>query len=88
MPGRIESSPIPARPLASTPSQVTVKSGDSLSKLAQRAGVTVDALVQANVGKYPQLATNRNNIQVGWNLEVPGANAQAPAAPTRPTPQA
>lgn len=87
MPGRIESSPLPSRPLASsTPSQVTVKSGDSLSKLAQRAGVTVEALVQANVGRYPQLATNRNAIQVGWNLTVPGANAQVPAAPAQTAP--
>lgn len=82
MPDRLSVSPSVARPLptSSGPSSVTVKAGDTLSKLAQRAGVSVDALVQANVGRYPGLATNRNAIQIGWNLSVPGAQTQ-PAAP-------
>ena len=89
MPGRIESSPVTARPLPSnsSPSSVTVKSGDSLSKIAQRAGVSVDALVQANVGKYPGLATNKNAIQAGWSLNLPGAATSAPAAQTQTTPK-
>ncbi len=90
MPDRIAGSPSLPRPLSpSGPSSVTVKSGDSLSKVAQRAGVTVEALVQANVGRYPGLATNRNAIQVGWNLSVPGAQArptQVTTAPTTPQP--
>jgi LysM repeat protein len=64
---------------------VTVKSGDSLSKIAQRMGVSVDALVQANVGAHPGLETNRNAIQVGWTLTAPGA---APAAPATQPPKA
>lgn len=71
----------PTTPAAST---ITVKSGDSLSKIASRAGVSVDALVQANVGRYPGLATNRNAIQVGWNLAVPGAGTR-PALQTTTT---
>lgn len=82
MPGRIESSPVTARPLPlNAPSSVTVKAGDSLSKIAQRSGVGVEALVQANLARYPGLATNRNAIQAGWNLKLPGA-ATAPAAPS------
>ena len=87
MPGRIEPSPISSRPLVSSaPSQVTVQAGDSLSKLAQRNGVTVDALVKANVGKYPQLAANKNSIQIGWKLQMPGADARVPAAPAQTAP--
>jgi murein DD-endopeptidase MepM/ murein hydrolase activator NlpD len=94
MPERLApSSPSVARPLPTGPSSssVTVKSGDSLSKIAQRNGVTVDALVQANVSRYPGLAANKNAIQVGWTLTVPGAQAQqvtTPAATPQPTPQA
>ena len=87
MPSRIETSPVTTRPLptSSQPSSVTVKSGDSLSKLAQRAGVSVEALVQANVSRYPGLATNRNAIQVGWTLSVPGAGAPSTPASTQGT---
>lgn len=89
MPTRIDSAPVAPRPLPSnSPATVTVKSGDSLSKLAQRAGVSVEALVQANLTRYPGLATNRNAIQVGWNLQVPGANAQATTPATTPQPTA
>ena len=47
----------------------TVKSGDTLSKIANRYGVTVDNLVAWNKGSYPSLKTNRNLIQIGWVLE-------------------
>lgn len=81
MPNRITTSPTTPRPMPTTggPTQVTVASGDSLGKIAQRMGVSVDALVQANVDRYPSLATNRNAIQVGWKLNAPGA--AAPSAP-------
>lgn len=84
----ITTSPLASRPLAtsSAPSSVTVNPGDSLGKVAQRAGVSVAALVQANVARYPQLATNPNAIQAGWKLNVPGANAALPAAPTQAGP--
>jgi LysM repeat protein len=75
-------------PASTGPASVRVASGDSLGKIASRLGVSVDALVQANVGKYPGLATNRNNIQVGWTLTAPGAQAPAqPAATQATTPQ-
>lgn len=85
MPHRISTTPTTPRPLPTTgaPTQVTVQSGDSLGKIAQRMGVSLDALVQANVDRYPSLATNRNAIQVGWKLNAPGA--AAPSAPTTPT---
>jgi LysM repeat protein len=81
MPSRVTSSSVrtPSVP-QSVPQEVTVASGDSLGKIAQRMGVSVSALVQANVGKYPSLAQNQNAIQVGWKLAAPGAQAtQAPA---------
>jgi LysM repeat protein len=48
----------------------------------------VQALVEANVGKYPSLATNKNAIQAGWKLAIPGGStpAPAPAQTTTPTP--
>ena len=86
MPGRIESPIVPSRPLpSSTPSLVTIKAGDSLSRVAQRAGVSVAALVEANAGRYPKLASNPNAIQVGWTLTIPGANGQTPTAPQTPS---
>ena len=83
MPVRLESSSANLRPLPQTGGSVTVQSGDTLSKLAQRAGVSVDALVAANTSKYPSLATNRNAIQVGWSLQVPGGTTPPP--PTQST---
>jgi LysM repeat protein len=82
---RVTTSPLttPSTPAGNT---VTVAAGDSLGKIAQRAGVSMQALVQANVGRYPQLANNPNAIQVGWKLTIPtGAAAQPPA--TTPTNQ-
>jgi LysM repeat protein len=77
MPNRISTTPTTPRstPAPGALTQVTVQPGDSLGKIAQRLGVSVDALVQANVDRYPSLATNRNAIQVGWTLNVPGATA-------------
>ncbi|MCC6337425.1 MAG: LysM peptidoglycan-binding domain-containing protein [Myxococcales bacterium] len=85
MPNRVQTSPVAPRPLPTTapPTSVTVQSGDTLGKIAQRMGVSADALVQANVGRYPGLATNRNAIQVGWTLKAPGATPTAPANPTQ-----
>ncbi len=43
----------------------TVESGDSLSRIAQKVGVSLDALLQAN-------GLNRNSIlQVGQQLRIP-----------------
>lgn len=88
MPGRVDSSSATLRPLPQpAASSVTVKSGDSLGKIARANGVSVDALVAANVGRYPGLASNRNAIQVGWTLAMPGAAAPQPPTPTTSTTQ-
>lgn len=87
MPNRVQTSPTTPRPLptAGTPTSVTVQSGDTLGRIAQRLGVSADALVQANLGRYPSLATNRNAIQVGWTFSAPGAAPTTPSTPTTPS---
>ena len=59
----------------------TVQQGDTLAGIAARHGTTVPAMVDANRGTYPSLATNPGLIQVGWELMIPGRD------PT-PSPQA
>ncbi len=75
-----------AQPATSPPAgPVTVQSGDTLNRIAQRAGVSVQQLVDANRATYPQLATNPNALQVGWRLALPnGAAPGQPAAPATP----
>lgn len=51
----------------------TVSQGESLALLANYYKVKVDALVAANVAKYPRLKTNPNVIVVGWVLDIPGS---------------
>lgn len=63
-----------------------VVSGDTMSRIAQRHGVTVQQLVDANKARYPGLATNAGNIQVGWTLSIPRGNAPATNTTTTPTP--
>jgi hypothetical protein len=43
----------------------------------------VQQLVDANKARYPSLATNPGNIQVGWSLVIP--NGSTPAQPQTPT---
>lgn len=71
------------------PAQVTVrvKAGDSINKLARAHGVSPDALVQANVGRYPGLATNRNAISEGWTLTIPPRTDGAGWSGQQPTRQ-
>ncbi len=72
---------------SNTPSDsYRVASGDSMSRIAQRHGVTVQQLVDANAARYPSLTTNASNIQVGWTLSIP--SGRAPQTPQTPTPQA
>ena len=59
----------------------TVKSGDSLSKIAKVNGVTLKALETANPNVDP------NHIKVGQKLNIP-VKAEAPAATTVNTPPA
>ena len=82
MPVRLD----PSRPLTTptTPADVvTIKPGDTLSKLAQQHGVTVAALVAANQAQFPQLATNPGAIKAGWQLKLPPAGQAAPSAPVQ-----
>ena len=56
------------------PVEHTVKSGESLEKIAKRYGTTVDALQKANGFKKGQ-----TNLQIDQKLKVPKANANANA---------
>tara|TARA_B100001939_G_scaffold344806_1_gene360028 strand:+ start:1058 stop:2398 length:1341 start_codon:yes stop_codon:yes gene_type:complete len=56
---------------------VTVKSGDTLSKIAADTGTTVEQLAQANNIADP------NMIQVGQTLKVPGGTPSGPFARIR-----
>ena len=49
------------------PAPVTVQPGDNLTKIAQKAGVSVQDLIAAN----PQIA-NPNLIQAGMKINIPG----------------
>lgn len=76
-----------AAPMTSTSADMaggetyTVKSGDSLSKIAKINGVTLKALEAANPNADP------NHIKVGQKLNIPG-KAEAPAATTVNVPPA
>lgn len=87
MPNRVSGPPttsVTGTPAAST--SYTIRPGDTLSKIAQATGTTVDQLVNLNKARYPSLETNRGSIQVGWQLTLPGgtrppAGGTSPAAP-------
>jgi tetratricopeptide (TPR) repeat protein len=49
----------------------TVERGDYLNKIAQRYGVSIQAIVSANRETYPSLVTNPDDIKVGWRLKIP-----------------
>lgn len=54
----------------------TVRSGDTLSGIAQRHDVSLPALLAANAG-----ISNPNLIHPGQRIQIPGGNAQAPSQP-------
>lgn len=89
MPNPIGTRPVTTPTPSTTPagSSVTVASGDSMSKIAQRLGVATQALIDANKAKYPSLATNPGAIQVGWKLNVPSGSS-TPATPSTSAPAA
>lgn len=91
MPNRIPTSTSPGlMPRVSVGGEATtvrVASGDTLARIAKRAGVSVDALVLANTDRYPGLAMNRNAIQVGWTLKVPSAGAAPTQGAATPAPE-
>lgn len=76
-----------AQPTTSNAGPVTVQSGDTLGRIAQRNGVSVQQLVDANRAAYPQLATNPNALQVGWRLSLPNGSAPAQQPSTTAPPQ-
>lgn len=60
----------PSKPAASSGSTYTVKSGDSMSKIASSHGVSLAALEKAN----PQIK-NPNVISVGQKIHIPGKSS-------------
>jgi hypothetical protein len=88
MPDRIGNRPAPVVPQSTSSSSgsYTIQSGDTLSKIAQRHGVSTQALVNANSARYPTLASNPGAIKVGWSLTIPsgGTAPSQPSAPTQP----
>jgi hypothetical protein len=48
-----------------------VAPGENLAIIAKKYGVTVQALVAANVQKYPRLQQDQNVIVAGWTLNIP-----------------
>ena len=58
---------------------VKVKSGDTLSQIAKKKGVTLKSLLAANPG-----IKNANQIRVGQSIKIPGAAAGAGAKSNNP----
>jgi len=70
-----------ATPPATPGGSYTVQSGDTLSGIAQRHGVSLAQLLQAN----PQI-TNPSLIHPGQQITIPGGAQPAPAAPPPASP--
>jgi LysM repeat protein len=51
---------------SATSKKIVVRSGDTLSELAQKHGVTLDSVMKANAG-----ITNPNMIRVGQKINIP-----------------
>ena len=61
----------------------TVKSGETLSKIAKANGITLKQLLDAN----PKFKPNPNRVRVGDVLNIPGgADAPPPTPSAQPTP--
>jgi LysM repeat protein len=79
VPGSTDSfQPAPSKPAAPPASNgaYTVRSGDSMSAIASRNGISLSALERAN----PQV-TNPNLIRVGQRLNIPGRSGTVGAPP-------
>ncbi|WP_236908932.1 LysM peptidoglycan-binding domain-containing protein [Clostridium sp. Cult3] len=53
----------------------TIRPGDTLFRLSQQFGVSVDAIIRANPGINP------NNLQIGQRICIPGAVPPMPSCP-------
>src|SRR5436190_18888121 len=62
---------------APTPQIYIVKSGDTMSKIAKKLGVTLDDLLAANKDNIP----NPDKIKIGDQVIIPSAQAPATAEP-------
>ncbi len=67
--------PTPA-PTAGGPTKYKVQSGDTLSSIAAKFGISWEALAQANK------LTSRSTLRIGQELVIPGAAGAAAPAPT------
>lgn len=78
----------------------TVKYGDSLSTIAERAlkmtgqpinrqtiGAEVNAIIEANRDRYPTLECNADFIRDGWKLHIPKPGGQQPPIRVEPLPR-
>jgi uncharacterized protein YkwD len=57
-----------------------VQPGDSLSGIAERHDTSVEALIEANVDRYPDLEENPRMIYAGWELVIPVSGMSGPLA--------
>jgi len=71
--------------MAQTPGTYVVQRGDSLIKIARKAGVTVQALVETNKATYPCLATKPTCLQIGWVLTLPSPTPTVAASEVSPS---
>jgi LysM repeat protein len=74
--------PLPSEtPTPSGPVTYIVESGDTLSSIAEKFGISVDQLLAYN----PEIAANPNSIGVGSQITIPPADAPLPSKTALPT---
>jgi uncharacterized protein YkwD len=61
-----------------------VRSGDTVSQIASRYGITIEELIALNKGIYPRLANDPSSLQPGWRLVVPKLNSATQSAEDPP----
>ena len=63
---------------------ITVQPGDTLARIAFENDTTVEALVQANVERYPSLRDQPDALEVGWLLSLPAEVSPGASEAARP----